>query len=95
MPYIRPGTREYFDPRISELDINPEMTKGDINYVLSTVVAKWVAARAEWAGRLSYDIASDGHSVLQDAAAEFYRRVVAPYEDQKIAENGDVYQELV
>jgi hypothetical protein len=28
---------------------------------------------------------------LTDAAAEFYRRVVAPYEDAKRAENGDVY----
>jgi len=34
-------------------------------------------------------------SVVDCAWAEFYRRVAAPYEDKKIAENGDVYGELV
>jgi hypothetical protein len=29
--------------------------------------------------------------VLENVKQEFYRRVAAPYEDQKIAENGDVY----
>jgi len=29
--------------------------------------------------------------VLASAMQEFYRRRVAPYEDVKIAENGDVY----
>jgi len=29
--------------------------------------------------------------VLECAKLEMYRRAVAPYEDEKIAENGDVY----
>lgn len=32
---------------------------------------------------------------LKDAKLEFYRRVVAPYEDLKIKENGDVYEEIL
>ena len=29
---------------------------------------------------------------LADVSEEFYRRVMAPHEDQKMKENGDVYQ---
>ena len=31
--------------------------------------------------------------VLECAKLELYRRVAAPYEDDKIDENGDVYQD--
>jgi len=40
-----------------------------------------------WPG---YDLRSLGHSVLQDAAAEYYREVMGPYEDQKKKVNGPV-----
>jgi hypothetical protein len=32
---------------------------------------------------------------LETAKFEFYRRLAASYEDEKIAENGDVYGEAV
>lgn len=38
---------------------------------------------------------SDVESAVHDSIAEFYRRVVGPYEDEKIVENGDVYSEII
>ena len=40
---------------------------------------------------LNYQTCNDVMGALEGAKAEFYRRVVGPYEDQKIEENGDVY----
>ena len=39
----------------------------------------------------SYATINDIIGALEGAKMEFYRRVVAPYEDEKIKENGDVY----
>ena len=38
-----------------------------------------------------YAVYNRAMGVFDCAAREFYRRVVAPYEDKKIMENGDVY----
>jgi hypothetical protein len=40
---------------------------------------------------LSYQAINDVLGALEGAKQEFYRRVVVPYEDQKILDNGDVY----
>jgi hypothetical protein len=39
---------------------------------------------------MPYERLNRAMGVLACVQAEFYRRVAAPYEDQKIAENGDV-----
>jgi hypothetical protein len=36
-------------------------------------------------------IMTDVRGAIRACQAEFYRRLIAPYEDQKIKENGDVY----
>jgi hypothetical protein len=38
---------------------------------------------------------NDVVGALDGAKAEFQRRVVAPYEDKKIRENGDVYPDCL
>jgi len=40
---------------------------------------------------ISYDNLSDITGVLNDVKTEFERKVVAPYEDEKITENGKIY----
>jgi len=40
---------------------------------------------------LSYTFINDCVGALEGAKLELYRRVASPYEDKKIAENGDVY----
>jgi hypothetical protein len=44
---------------------------------------------------LSYAAIAEAAGVLETAKLEFYRRLAASYEDEKIAENGDVYGEAV
>jgi len=42
-------------------------------------------------GRVRYAHLNEVVGVLECAKLELYRRVVAPYEDQKMTESGDVY----
>lgn len=56
-----------------------------------------VLALAEFAGPMKaagWSLA-DVLGTLECVKLEFYRRVVAPYEDKKCAENGDAYQPFV
>jgi hypothetical protein len=87
MPYILPSERQRFDPLINAL--SAELQKdgcvdGNLNYVISTLTAKAFAANRRYAE------ANKLMGVLACVAAEFYRRDVAPYEDEKRTQNGDV-----
>jgi len=89
MPYIKQSMRNELDPLINALA--EEMhelgcNEGDLNYCITSLVIAYVEANG-----LSYSSLSDVTGVLNDVKVEFERRVVAPYEDKKIAENGDVY----
>jgi hypothetical protein len=44
---------------------------------------------------LSYRILNNAVGAAESAKTEFQRRIVGPYEDSKIAENGDVYGPLI
>jgi hypothetical protein len=59
---------------------------GELNYIITRLLRLYVEHRGE-----SYQTFNDIMGALEGAKAEFYRRVVAPYEDVKIQENGDVY----
>lgn len=61
-------------------------TAGDLNYVLTSVVFDWLMQRPE-----SYDSYNTVIGVLESMKLEIYRRTVAPYENMKAADNGDVF----
>jgi hypothetical protein len=61
-------------------------TAGELNYSLTQVVLTYLQNNG-----LSYQHINDAIGALEGAKLELYRRVAAPYEDTKIAENGDVY----
>jgi hypothetical protein len=75
MPYIKQADRAD--------DLKPS-TPGELNFVLTRIVY------AYWKERGNYQAINDVLGALEGAKLEFYRRVAAPYEDTKIAENGDV-----
>ena len=57
------------------------------------LVVEYVAAQI-YARRLTeanYNLHNEIMGVFASAQAEYYRRCVAPYEDRKRVENGDVY----
>ncbi len=89
MPYIKPEDRPKFQTLIDAAILvlrkpNGEIPKGEINYLFSKILYELFDDKP------SYDRGSDIHGVCHDIAAEFYRRKMAPYEDEKIATNGDI-----
>ena len=82
MPYIKPGRRERLDQSHPYGAVNT----GELNYMLTDLCREYLAAHG-----LTYRVLNDILGALEGAKLEFYRRVVVPYEDSKIKENGDVY----
>tara|TARA_B100000927_G_C16174177_1_gene352645 strand:+ start:215 stop:487 length:273 start_codon:yes stop_codon:yes gene_type:complete len=90
MPYIKPEDREIYEPMIDVL-MNElryaENWKGDLNFIVSTILNDLLTAYGT-----SYSMLNDMVGVLECAKLELYRRMAAPYEDEKIDANGDVYE---
>lgn len=78
--------------KISEQLSNEDILKiiGDINYVFSRVLGGLM-------GQVTYGKVAMITGVLENIKQEFYRRAASPYEDKKIAENGDIreYRKLM
>jgi len=88
MPYVDKETRELLNREISELliDLEEYNEPGNINYVLSNII--WHLFNLN----PCYETANSLLGVLEAVKQEFYRRKVAPYEDLKIGQNGDLEQ---
>lgn len=88
MPYIKTDRRIAI---MSEMPahVHPEntiQTAGELNYFITNVLCAYVGNHGK-----SYQTFNDISGVMTECLAEFRRRVIAPYEDTKIAENGDCY----
>lgn len=58
---------------------------GDLNYLVTELVLKFLGEHPR------YTDFNAAIGALECCKLELYRRMVAPYEDEKIAQNGDVY----
>ena len=85
MPYIKEEDRPPIDAAVDNL-VKVLKAKGEYNYAMTRLVHEFVKSKP----RVCYDSLSEAHGLAQDVAAEFYRVVVAPYEDEKIKQNGAV-----
>jgi len=87
MPYIADRFKSFLDTKavmeVGDLCTTP----GELNYVLTTIVKEYFART----DKCNYQAINDILGALEGAKLEFYRRVVADYENIKIKENGDVY----
>lgn len=90
MPYITEGRRKLYEPHLRELisHLNAETLhgcqfSGDVVYVIYKIL-KTLYGDGRFEERVN------ALKVLESAKLEYYRRVVAPYEDQKIKDNSDV-----
>lgn len=79
MPYVTRVVRFELENRYPE-------TCGELNYKITKELVRFIETRG-----LSYQTINDILGALEGAKAEFYRRVVVPYESQKAHDNGDVY----
>jgi hypothetical protein len=87
MPYIK-VTDEHGRRRRHQLlpkGATPE-SSGELNYAFTMLALQYLGGHG-----LSYDTLNTISGAFTEALAEFRRRVVVPYEDSKIAANGDVY----
>ncbi len=81
MPYIKQWEREGLNS-----EHTPAKLSGELNYILTMEAKRYLATHG-----VSYRVMNEIIGAFEAAKLEFYRRVVAPYEDLKIKENGDVY----
>ena len=84
MPYIREEFRGIVD---SVTPLNP----GELNYAFTVLLISYLEGQIRDHHPLDYRLLNDVAGAFELAKAEFVRRAVNPYEDKKIAENGDVY----
>lgn len=81
MPYIKDEDRYKIRASTKKYEV-----AGELNYRLTTIIQKYIEDKGE-----CYQTYNDIIGALEGAKLELYRRKIAPYEDKKIKENGDVY----
>lgn len=72
--------------RASLEDGRKPVLTGELNYVLSKEIDGYITRKG-----LGYAAINDVMGVLACIQAEVYRRIAAPYEDQKAIANGEVF----
>lgn len=86
MPYIKQANRNRFDALMTEFNKSLPADAGELNYVLTKICDRYLQVKNP-----SYAVINEIVGVLECAKQELYRRVAAPYEDEKKKLNGDVY----
>ena len=87
MPYITPEDRNKFNELDEMLDSSLLMNNaGELQYYIAKGIKNYLYNQEE----IRYAQLNEVMGALNGANLEFYRRYVAPYEDKKILENGDV-----
>jgi hypothetical protein len=79
MPYIPGYRRDALAPIVT-----PE-TAGELNYAFTAIALAYIHKEG-----LTYQHVNDVIGALEGAKLELYRRLVVPYEDTKIQQNGDI-----
>jgi hypothetical protein len=79
MPYIPQDDREALDAGYVPT------TPGELNYLFTSIALEYLEENGT-----NYQHFNDIIGALEGCKLELYRRHVAPYEDKKIEENGDV-----
>jgi len=85
MPYIKQEDRQWLVGVEDALEDSGVATAGEIQYVISLVIKEYLRNKD-----LRYHTFNDVMGALSGAQQEFYREVVAPYEDLCIEKNGGI-----
>lgn len=91
MPYITNEQRDVLDDTIKRLSLSLLSTKnrdekkldGELNYVICSLISNLYDRNYFSLNRVM--------GVLTCVQLEVYRRIIAPYEDKKSIDNGDVF----
>jgi len=82
MPYVKQERRSDLNKVVVSMSEASVKADGDLNYILYRFCKYHVTP--------SYNSYKNFLGELKEAAEEIRRRLLAPYEDKKIEENGDV-----
>ena len=85
MPYISPEKRSDMNKVVEAMKVVGVKADGDLNYILFKYCKETVPS--------SYNSIKNFLGELDECRAEIRRRLLAPYEDMKIEQNGDVSHE--
>ena len=68
------------------------LTAGELNYVISSLCWQLCGHNSKGLKRwkINYQRMNDVIGAIEAAKLELYRRIVSPYEDEKIESNGDI-----
>ncbi len=82
MPYIKQEQRgTFYAPDFKDA--------GHLNYFITKALISYMQQHG-----LRYQTLNDCLGALEGAKLELQRRIIGPYENEKIVENGDVYPSL-
>ena len=79
MPYVDNETKRKF------MNDNELGNAGTLNFAINQLVADYMEQN-----KFCYQTLNDVVGAMECAKMELYRRIAAPYEDEKIGTNGDV-----
>jgi hypothetical protein len=87
MPYIPQSRRQEIHDELRNLgDLWTPQNAGDLNYLLSSFIDNYLNRKG-----LKYANVNEMVGALECAKMELNRVVIGPYEDEKIEDNGGVY----
>jgi len=82
MPYIKQDERKKLEKILKLMKKLEIKANGDLNYILFTYCKRNIS--------LSYNNLKNYLGELNQTISEIERKILGPYEDQKIKENGDI-----
>lgn len=86
MPYIHPDRRPQIDPTYDMGEsVLPARGPGELNFQITMLIASYIKHNGQ-----TYQTLNDVSGAMNEAMAEFRRRVIVPYEEGKIKANGDL-----
>lgn len=59
---------------------------GELNYAIYTLLLRYINNKG-----MNYATLNEADGTLGSVSKELYRRLIQPYEDEKIEKNGDIY----
>ena len=90
MPYLRTENKIYFDSVLLPLKRCAIANGAELNYLFAEIINQFFVTNSK-----NYANIAQAISALECQKLELYRRVAGPYEDSKVEENGEVYNEQV
>lgn len=85
MPYIKQEQRAKYEKIFDELFEKEVEASGNLNYLISMICKQYIREKG-----VKYKTFNEVVGALECAKLELYRTKIAPYEERKITENGDI-----